>query len=46
MLGVTGEVVAADDVGEAQPAVQPPRPIVLTVGLRCGEQDVVLVATG
>ena len=42
--GVTREVVAADDVGEAQPAIQPPGPVGLAVDLRGGQQHVRLGA--
>src|SRR6202012_798893 len=43
---VAGEMVATDDIVEAKPAVQPPRPVVLAADFRGGQQDVVLVAPG
>src|ERR1700712_5570817 len=42
---VPGEVIAAQDVAEPQPSVQPPGPVGLAVGLRGGEQDVALAPT-
>ena len=39
-------MIAANDVGEAQPAVQPPGPVGLTDGLRRGQQHVGLTPVG
>ena len=43
---ITGEVVSPDDVGEAQPPVQPPGAVGFAVDLRGREQHVRLAASG